>query len=376
MTQATQKPRHILFILRGLRKNGASLSTLTTIQHLDPARYRPSLLILGPGETWPEMLEGLAVQRAYKPGASRVANLFYLVKVLWRESQRADVLMGGLEMTPTFLAAILGKVQGKPSLGFVRNSLPELLSSLPGFYTRLSKFIYPQVTGLVAISEGIKESVEELFPQLVGRVYTVYIPLDLAKVRRLAAAALPESAPQEPFMVAVGRLEPQKGFDVLLSAYAEVRRKGVLMPLVIVGEGGQEAALKDQAARLGVAEHVQFAGFHPNPYPWMKGAALFVSSSRFEGFCRVIAEALAVGTPVVATACPSGPFEVLEAGKAGILVKNEDADALATAIVQMLASPELQQRFAAYGPQRADAFTTDATVARFQDVLDEVAEKR
>ena len=364
--------KRVLFLLTKLDKNGAVLSTLTTMRHLDRTKYAPELFVSEPSEAWPELLSGIPVTYGLKPGErSKVGGLLAFTR-LWGVLRRTDILVGGLEMTPTFLAVLLGKLTRKPSVGFVRNSLPELLQGMPRRYTTLTKRLYPGLTRVIAISSGIQASVERLVPELKGRVRTVYIPLELDKVKKRALEKLPEDAPQEPYLVAVGRLEPQKGFDLLLRAYAELRACGVSEPLVIVGEGKDGAMLRELARTLGVSEHVVFAGFQANPYPWLAGAEVFVSSSRFEGFCRVIAEALAVGTPVVSTDCPSGPAEVLENGEAGVLVPNEDVDALAEGIYQLLHDKALKDKLRAYGPLRAEAFAPAATVRAFEDVLGEL----
>ena len=364
--------KRVVFLLTGLYPNGAVLSTLTTLRYLDRAKYAPELFVLEPGEAWPELLAGTPVTYGLGPGERLKMRAPQVFARLWHVLRRADVLVGGLEMTPTFLAILLGRLTGKPSMGFVRNSLPELLKSLPSRYTTLTKRLYPRLTRVVAISSGIHASVEDLIPALRGRVRTVYIPLELGKVKTRAAEPLPDTAPKEPYLVAVGRLEPQKGFDILLRAYAELRGRGVTEPLVIVGDGQDKEMLGELARSLRVAEHVVFTGFEANPYPWMANAEVFVSSSRFEGFCRVIAEALAVGTPVVATDCPSGPAEVLEQGRAGVVVPNEDVSALAEGIYGLLNDEALQNKLRAYGPVRAEAFSPAVTVRAFEDVLSEL----
>ncbi len=363
--------KRVLFVLTGLYRNGAVLSTLTTIRHLDRRKFVPELFVLEPGEAWPELLGETPVTYGLEAGQRLQTRLPQVLARLWHVVRRADVLVGGLEMTPTFLVVTLGNLTGKPSLGFVRNSLPELLKTLPRRYTALTKRLYPGLTRVVAISSGIQESVEALVPALRGRVRTVYIPLELDKVQKRAQETLPEGVPAEPYLLAVGRLEPQKGFDVLVRAYARLRGRGVTHPLVIVGEGGQGEALRALARTLGVEAHVTFAGFQENPYGWLRGATVFVSSSRFEGFCRVIAEALAVGTPVVATDCPSGPAEVLEYGRVGVLVPNEDDAALAGALYELLGDAARQAELSRYGPERAQAFSPGATVRAFEAVLEE-----
>jgi len=364
--------KRVLFILTGLYHNGAVLSTLTTIRHLDRTRFAPELFVLHPGVVWSELLEGTPVTYGLRPGERLKSRLPQVLARLRGAVRRADILVGSLEMTPTFLAVTFGKLTGKPSVGFVRNSLPELLRGMPRRYTTLTRRFYPGLTRVVAISNGIRESVEALVPGLSGRVRTVYIPLELGVVQRCAEEPLPGSAPPEPYLVAVGRLEPQKGFDVLLRAYARLRARGVTHLLVIVGDGGEAERLRELAASLGVAPGVVFAGFQANPYPWMRGAAVFVSSSRFEGFCRVIAEALALGTPVVATDCPSGPAEVLDGGRVGVLVPNEDDAALAEGLYRLLGDEARRAELRRSGPERARAFSPEATVRAFEAVLAEL----
>lgn len=365
--------KRVLFVLNTFSRNGAVLSTLVTIKYLARTSYKPELFVLTPGEPWDDLLEGIPVTYGAEPGESPLRHLPKVLGRLFRVAQRNDVLIGGLEMGPSFLVALFGKLLGKPSVGFVRNSLPELLMEIPSYYRTLTRWFYPALTRVVAISSGIQTSVETLIPRLRGRVRTIYIPLELGKVRARARDPLPEDAPEGPYLVAVGRLEPQKGFDILLQAYARLRKQGVTLPLVIVGTGKRESELRALAASLEIAPHVHFAGFQSNPYPWIACAQVFVSSSRFEGFCRVIAEALAVGTPVVSTDCPSGPAEVLEGGKSGVLVANEDESALAAGIAALLADPAKQEALRARGPVRAEAFTPEATAGALADLLQEIA---
>ncbi len=137
-------------------------------------------------------------------------------------------------------------------------------------------------------------------------------------------------------VLAVGRLHRQKGFDILLEAFAQVlvRRKDVR--LLILGEGGERSVLEQQRHRLGLDEVVEMPGYVSNPLPYMANADVFVLSSRWEGLGNVLIEALACGARVVATDCPSGPREILEQGRYGRLVPPEDPTALAKALVTAL----------------------------------------
>jgi glycosyltransferase involved in cell wall biosynthesis len=138
-------------------------------------------------------------------------------------------------------------------------------------------------------------------------------------------------------IVAVGRLARQKGFDTLISAFAAMPDTGVR--LIIFGEGTLRPQLLEQASALGVAERVDLPGYTADPLAEVAAADCFVLSSRFEGSPNALVEALATGTPVVATRCPHGPAEILINGLVAPLVEVDDSLALAQAIVLQLNTP-------------------------------------
>ncbi|MFB1490439.1 MULTISPECIES: glycosyltransferase [unclassified Thiocapsa] len=141
-----------------------------------------------------------------------------------------------------------------------------------------------------------------------------------------------------PLILGTGELCGRKDFETLLRAFARVRAQRPCR-LMILGQGRARERLLALAAELGVAEDVALPGFVPEPYAFMAHADLFTFTSRWEGLGFVIIEALAVGTPVVATDCPSGPREILQDGRIGPLVPVGDAAALASAMLQTLDAP-------------------------------------
>ena len=159
----------------------------------------------------------------------------------------------------------------------------------------------------------------------------------------LASAGLPAANPlaangERPLILGMGRLVPQKDFATLIRAFAELVAD-TPGQLVILGEGPLRTDLERLAADLNVADRVVFPGFAADAPAWLARADLFVLSSAFEGFGSVIAEALAVGTPVVSTDCPHGPSEILNGGLYGKLVPPGDAPAMAAAMRATLAAP-------------------------------------
>ncbi len=149
---------------------------------------------------------------------------------------------------------------------------------------------------------------------------------------------------EPPVIVSVGELSGDKDQETLLRAFARVRARRACR-LLILGEGKLRGHLLTLAAELGVADDFALPGFDPNPYPFMAHAAVFGFTSRREGLGFVVIEALAVGTPVVSTDCPSGPREILQDGKYGTLVPMGDVEATAAALSAALDGPRPPRDF-------------------------------
>lgn len=204
---------------------------------------------------------------------------------------------------------------------------------------------------VVTVSKSLRQSLSELVPW--GRERIRYCPNAVVTEQLLSAAQTPmlTGLPAE-FWLAVGRLVELKGFHVLLDAYALALRSAALPELVITGDGPQLAALTAQARRLGIEDRVHFTGFLNNPYPLIRHARLLILSSFYEGLPTVLVEALALGTPVLACDCETGPRELLDNGRLGALVKVNDVAALAEG---MLRSVTAQSAAAPSGQIAADA---------------------
>lgn len=143
-------------------------------------------------------------------------------------------------------------------------------------------------------------------------------------------------------LIAVGRLDRQKGFDLLLHAFERIRSRHRDLKLTIFGEGPERKALEKLSVRLCIDDAVQLPGVTTYPGAWIEAGDVMVLSSRYEGFPNVVAEATVVGLPVVAFDCPYGPRELIEDGRNGLLVPAGDVDALAEAMSRLAADPHLR----------------------------------
>jgi glycosyltransferase involved in cell wall biosynthesis len=201
---------------------------------------------------------------------------------------------------------------------------------------------YKNVTGVIAVSDGVKDDTEKVTGLERRRIHVIRNPVITPRLDELAS----EDAPHEwlhrkplPVIIGMGRLTRQKGFDVLVRAFAEIQN-GTPSRLILLGEGQDRQDLLELAQQLRVSERFLLAGFQRNPYAWLARADLFVLSSAWEGSPNALTEALALGVPSVSTDCPSGPNEILARGRYGPLVPVGDSERLANAMRITLRTPK------------------------------------
>lgn len=191
---------------------------------------------------------------------------------------------------------------------------------------------------VVCVSGAAARDLEAFAGLAPGSVATLANPLLPADLDALAARdpGHPWLGTGAPVIVGVGRLEPEKDWSLLLRALARVRTHRPGVRLVVLGTGAGEQALRDEARALGIADAVDLPGFAANPYAAMRAASVVALTSRYEGLPSVLVEALACGTPVVATDSSGGVAEALDGGRLGRLVPPGDAEAVAEAILAAL----------------------------------------
>jgi glycosyltransferase involved in cell wall biosynthesis len=211
-----------------------------------------------------------------------------------------------------------------------------IIERKPTFLSKIySKALFKN-KNIIANSEGVLRTVQNHFTthQVTPKsLNIIYNPCPIQRIKELAEQ--PANIPDEPYIVNVARLCPQKNHTLLLEAY---KQANITQKLVIVGGGDDEAKIKRFASDIGISDKVLFIGQVPNPYPFMKHADLFVLSSMYEGFGLVIVESLASGTPVVAVDCPGGIRDILIEEQESLIAK-PDVNSLAEKIRFALDNP-------------------------------------
>lgn len=292
-----------------------------------------------------------------------------LVRYLRR--RRPQAVLSGL--TPANLVAVWARrvpamkktkviIRVEIAVG-IRESTTPLRARLRPF---VYKAFYPWADTIVAVSRGVaKDLLRFGIPKTkIGQIYNPVVNSEMNE-RAKEPVEHPWFAPDTPpVILGVGRLHKQKDFATLIRAFALVR-KARPAHLVILGEGEERPHLETLVRNLGLDSEVDLPGFVDNPYKYMARANVFALSSVYEGFGNVIAEALALGIPVVSTDCPSGPAEILEDGKWGILVPPRDPQALAKAILEALDKYWDREALC----RRAQAFSVDTIVSQYMEVI-------
>ena len=185
-----------------------------------------------------------------------------------------------------------------------------------------------------------------------------------------ALRCLPDPAgPREALIVAVGRLTQQKGFDLLLRAFAQISPRFEGWRLAIIGEGAERQSLLRLSAELLPSDRVRFVGQIANVTDWMSRAGLVVQPSRFEGFPNVVLESMGLGAAVISTDCPSGPADLIQEGVNGRLVPVEDVGALAGVMAELMSKPGERARLGHAAMEVRERYRQDVVMGMWETCL-------
>lgn len=239
----------------------------------------------------------------------------------------------------------------------------------------LGPAIYRFADAIVGVSQGVAADLERTMHLPSGSARVLYNPAipDPADLRQRVESPISPPWPEDgkPLIVTVGRLSPEKGYDLLLEAFQQLLGR-LDARLAIIGNGPEQAELERRIRAGGLEDRVHLLGYQSNPYAWLHRADTFVLSSVIESFPTVILEAMAVGTPVVAFDCPEGPREIIRPDHEGLLVPPRDPEALAQSLYRVLVDRRLAQSLAEAGHRRAECFTFERTFQAYEQFFEEL----
>jgi glycosyltransferase involved in cell wall biosynthesis len=280
------------------------------------------------------------------------------------------------------IVAVLARMLSRKKFPLIlteRLSLREVMKSRGWFrrvvLSRLRSWAYPRAEAIVANSQDGAREVESLLGWSSGQVHSIYNPTVSDSISELAEEEVDDPWFKHgavPVVLGLGRLEERKDFATLVRAVA-IARASVECRLVIFGGGELQDSLTQLSVELGVGEHVRFEPFEHNPYKYLSRASLYVHSSRSEGLPNALIEAQACGIPTISTDCPTGPREILEDGKSGVLVPVGDHVEMARAISEVLLDKDLAKKYVASSNEGLLRFKPVNAYAQYKKLIDQVS---
>ena len=236
----------------------------------------------------------------------------------------------------------------------------------------LLRVSYANSDWVIANSKGTEEHLLKSKLVKSSKVKVIDNPVLPSEVDELLSEGVSNDWLMDPnlqVVLSVGRLHKQKNQALLVKAFADVEKKISNARLIILGEGGEEARLRQLAKEEGIEKKFQIISFQKNPYPYYKHADVFVLSSNYEGFGNVVVEALSSGNPVICTNCPGGPKGILADGEFGILTEPDSRNELANAVIDIL------ERRIIFEPaeliKRSQEYSVKAASAKYWSLLEE-----
>lgn len=386
----------VLFVLGSMSGGGAERQVIEMLKHLDRTRFEAQLYLANrSGELLSEVPSDVKIHAfSDRPAGTWAARLNRMTRTTpiarWRDlarvlaDERIDLVYDRTYLATLDAAAACWLRPTRRISCCVVDPAPELAAyarRMPLFARRFSRRAYASASVVLANSEGLRRRLVEFYSLPDSLVRTHYNVVDFERLERLSGERLqgePHSSINDtaaPFLIVTsGRLHSQKGHAVLIDAVRElVHERKRSVKLLILGAGDSETKLRQQIDAHRLESHVTLMGFVSNPLPWYKLARLFVLPSLYEGMPNVLIEAVACGTPVLSTDCPSGPSEILDEGRVGRLVPVGDSRALAESIADCMDNESRWRSITEAARARVvSMFDLKAGMTRFENLVDEV----
>lgn len=364
-----------MIVIHSLRGGGAERVAVDLSAYWQRLGYRVSLVTQMPSNTdiytVPEGVERHVMGTARDSGGGlqgaianwrRVRRLRKLIKKL-----KPDCVLG-MMTTASVLAVMAAKGLGCRVIVSEHTHPP--IQKLPESWQKMRRWAYPRAHAVVALTQGTARWLRDHVPG--SRVVVIPNAVRWPLQEQEPVVPVPDKG-ERLRLLAVGRLHPVKGFDLLIQAFAMVASYFPDWDLVIVGEGEERAALQKQIETAALQKRVQLVGRVGNIKDWYEQSDMYVLSSRSEGLSNTLLEAMASGLAVVAMDCDTGPREIIRDNIDGILVNPpEDADALAAHLSDLMARPLKRAALARRAVDVRDRFSVPIVMAQWERLLPRV----
>jgi len=328
------KKKKLMFVLPSMRGGGSERVISILLKHLRREKYDLSLVLLQKeGKYLSDIPKDITL---YDLKSKKVRySIFKLVSLI--KQKNPDMVFSTLGHMNLMLS-ILRPWLPKKIKFIARESNTVSIKNKYVQYPRLFNFLYKKFYNnfdlIICQSNFMKMDLIKNYFIDENKIEVINNPVEINKINTLAYGDKPDFMNGKINFLSVGRLNHQKGYDLLLKAISEIKNIDFL--LTILGEGHEKKNLLYLVEKYNIQDKVKFIGFQKNPYLYMKHADLFILSSRYEGFPNVVLEANTCGTPVVAFDCPGGTKEIIQNGLNGYLCTCKNVHELADVIIKSL----------------------------------------
>jgi len=359
----------ILFILPSLRGGGAERVVLNIIRGLNQDKFEIELVALdGEGEYLDLIPENIKFFNLKKKRTRY--SIFRIVKVI--NSEKPKIILSSAGQVAILLYFARKLLRYKPII-VNRSSTFQSQVKANKVIKMLFHLAFRNSDYVIVTTEGMKNDLVENYNVRKDKIRVMYNPIDLENIESLKKGLIEDKYFSErPVILGCGRLVEEKGFSHSIKAFSTVVKRYPKAKLLILGQGSKKGELEKLAMNLGIRDKVIFLNFRKNPFKYMANADVFVLSSLREGLPNVLLEAMACGTPVVSANCKSGPSEILENDKYGILVPVADSEALANGILKLLGDHNLRMQYSKKALEKVKEFDSKKIAKVYENFFLEI----
>ena len=368
--------KKLLIFIPSLAGGGAERTIINIMKYLDKSIFDITLVMVNNyvnNENKHEYLELIPSEVKVKYLNCSLSK-YSIAKIIGRLAKIINSENPNLIFSTTMKANIITVLAGKFSKVnapiIIRESNNRSESKIPRVYKVLTSLLYNRADHVIGLSKGVEEDLIENFQVDKSKTSVIYNPIDIESIYGLKEEKVEDLTldSEEKLIVSVGRLVKQKDYETLLRAFAIIE-KSVKSRLLILGKGPEEENLRLLTESLNLTEKVNYLGFKKNPYKYMQLSDLFILSSKWEGFGHVIVEAMTLGIPVVSTNCKSGPGEIIDRNKFGVLVEVGNYKQMAEKSIDILCNPDKHNILAELGRSRSVDFNAEKIVKEYQNLF-------
>ena len=369
------KKKKILIFHYNLQGGGAERVFVNLLKYLDLNKYDITLkTIFKSGPYVKDIPEGVKFSSVFKHEFKGFNTMMKALpaRILHRLfiKGRYDVEVAYLENSPTRIVAACPHKETK-KVGWVHVEFDQRATPCAGFRDDKEMVAaYNKLDELVFVAQRTRDNFLGLFPEINVPVRVIHNVNDFDQIRKMAQEDIPIDLSKKALnLCAVNRLFAHKGFDRLITAFKRLEDTGLIddVRLYILGNGPERENLEQMVVENGLSDHIKLLGFDPNPYKFVSKMDLFVCTSYREGYSTATTEAIALGVPVFTTDC-SGMEEILEDGKFGMIVPNDD-ESIYQGLKDLLTHREKIANYAA-AIKAAPPMTTQSLVDKYEEFFD------